>query len=93
MPCRWMWRRCTKATSAAFRALGGVVTTDAEVLELSAKPGGWQIDTRAGRFRAETMINAAGAWGDVLAALADLAPLGLQPKRTHGARIQSPGCL
>ncbi len=73
-----------------FRALGGVVTTDAEVLELSAKPGGWQIDTRAGRFRAETMINAAGAWGDVLAALADLAPLGLQPKRRTALVFKAP---
>lgn len=73
-----------------FRAMGGVVTTDAEVLSLSATASGWQIDTRAGTFIAETVINAAGAWADVLAGLAGLAPLGLVPKRRTAIVFQAP---
>lgn len=64
-----------------LRASGGQVVTDAEVTALERKDGLWQAETRAGRFRAPLVVNAAGAWADELAALAGVAPLGLTPMR------------
>ena len=37
------------------------------------------------------IVNAAGAWADQIAALAGIAPLGLQPLRRSMARIPAPG--
>ena len=41
----------------------------------------WAVRTTRGDFEAPVLVNAAGAWADVLAALAGVAPLGLQPLR------------
>ncbi len=41
----------------------------------------WHIATTAGDFTARILVDAAGAWGDHLAALAGAAPLGLTPLR------------
>ncbi|MBM3535952.1 MAG: FAD-binding oxidoreductase [Alphaproteobacteria bacterium] len=63
-----------------LRARGGRVITDAEVLGLAAN-GDWIVETRAGSFRAPVVINAAGAWADVVARLAGARTVGLVPKR------------
>jgi D-arginine dehydrogenase len=54
---------------------------DAEVTALERAGGAWRISTRAGEFTAATLVNAAGAWADQLAALAGARPRGLQPLR------------
>jgi len=41
----------------------------------------WEVITPQGIFEAEILINAAGAWGDVVAAKAGVKPIRLQPKR------------
>ena len=64
-----------------LRARGGKVITDAEVLGLSSSGGDWTIETRAGTFRAPVVINAAGAWADVVAKMAGARIVGLVPKR------------
>ena len=75
-----------------LRANGGRVVTDAEVRGLETAPGGgWVADTKAGRFVAPILINAAGAWADVIAELAGLAPLGLVPKRRTAVLVEPPG--
>ena len=44
--------------------------------------GAWEVETAAGSvFRAPVVVNAAGAWGDEVAALAGARPLGLRPCR------------
>lgn len=43
--------------------------------------GGWELDTTAGPFSADVLVDAAGAWADVVAERAGVAPLGLQPLR------------
>jgi len=63
------------------RAKGAEVVTNAEVTALERQGGFWQCRTRAGDFRAPIVINAAGAWADVVAALAGARKIGLQPKR------------
>lgn len=64
-----------------FKKHGGVSVMNAEVLALTHSAAGWKIETRAGVFTCRTVVNAAGAWGDVIAARAGLKPIGLVPKR------------
>ncbi|MSP49940.1 MAG: FAD-binding oxidoreductase [Alphaproteobacteria bacterium] len=63
-----------------LRARGGKVVTDAEVMGL-AVDGDWWVETRAGIFKAPVVINAAGAWADVVAHMAGAKAVGLVPKR------------
>lgn len=63
------------------RAKGAVIVTDAEVTALERKGGKWLSRTPAGEFAAPVLINAAGAWADVVAGLAGARKIGLQPKR------------
>jgi D-arginine dehydrogenase len=60
---------------------GARLLTDAMVRALSRQAGAWRIDTAAGVVEADILVNAAGAWGDGIAAMAGVAPAGLQPLR------------
>jgi D-arginine dehydrogenase len=64
-----------------LRARGGALIVDAEVTRFASDCAPWRVDTRAGRFEAAVLVDAAGAWADQLARLAGVAPLGLVPKR------------
>lgn len=64
-----------------LRAKGGRIVTDAEVMGLVRSGGVWTVETRAGTFSAPVVVNAAGAWCDVLAEMAGARPVGLVPKR------------
>jgi len=72
-----------------FRAAGGVLQTKAEVRGLS-KHGDWQVKTPQGTFHAPVVVNAAGAWADVIAELAGLRPTGLTPKRRTALTVAPP---
>jgi len=73
-----------------LRRAGGTVVCDAEVTALSRTAQGWNVVTRAGDWRTPVVINAAGAWCDVIAALAGVAPVGLQPKRRSAFTFAPP---
>ncbi len=64
-----------------FRARGGELITDAEVVRIATDFAPWRVETRAGPFEAAVLIDAAGAWADALAVLAGVAPIGLVAKR------------
>ncbi|MBI3249826.1 MAG: FAD-binding oxidoreductase [Deltaproteobacteria bacterium] len=64
-----------------IRHHGGTLLTAAEVTALAWRTGGWRVETTAGVFEVETVVNAAGAWCDVVAQLAGVPPIGLTPKR------------
>jgi D-arginine dehydrogenase len=64
-----------------FRARGGQLITDAEVVRIATDFAPWRVETRAGPFEAAVLVDAAGAWADELAALAGVAPIGLVAKR------------
>jgi D-arginine dehydrogenase len=68
-----------------MRARGGKLATSAELLGLERNGGdsgsGWIVRTAAGDFAAPVVVNAAGAWCDVVGAMAGAAPIGLVPKR------------
>jgi D-arginine dehydrogenase len=64
-----------------FKQRGGVLKLEAGASKITKTGGTWRIETPQGEFTAKLIINAAGAWGDVVAALAGVAPVGLIPKR------------
>ncbi|MBT5415673.1 MAG: FAD-binding oxidoreductase [Rhodospirillaceae bacterium] len=64
-----------------LKARGGEVVCDAEVLGFERKSGLWQVETKAGVFAAPVVINAAGAWADVVAGMIGAREIGLVPKR------------
>lgn len=63
------------------RARGARLVCGAELQRADFAAGRWQLDSRAGAFRARLLVNAAGAWGDEVARLANVKPLNLQPLR------------
>jgi len=74
-----------------LRARGGKVVTNSEARELTPGPGGgWVVETPAGRFQAAVLVNAAGAWADEVAELAEVRPVGLIPKRRTAMLIDPP---
>ena len=50
----------------------------------------WQVQTRVGMFAAPVLVNAAGAWADVVAKQAGVRPIGLQPLRRTAVLIAAP---
>ncbi len=72
---------------AGARRAGARLLTDAAVRALEPRGSGWAIETAGARIEADIVVNAAGAWGDQVAALAGIAPLGLQPLRRTVAVI------
>ena len=63
------------------RRAGVRLLADAPVERIVRQAGGWRIETRGGDVDADIVANAAGAWGDTVAALAGVAPIGLTPLR------------
>ncbi len=60
---------------------GGQVLRSAKVQSGERRGGRWYLETAAGTIDAEVVVNAAGAWGDVVASSCGVQPVGLQPKR------------
>ena len=66
----------------SVRAHGGVLALRARAGRIWHAAGLWHAETSGGAvFAAPVLVNAAGAWGDEVARLAGVAPLGLQAKR------------
>jgi len=73
------------------RGNGAQIQTKAQVTGIDRIAGGWRVSSKAGQFTGATLVNAAGAWVDKVAALAGVRPLGFQPNRRSIARIPAPG--
>ena len=69
---------------------GAQLTTNADVQSIERIGGVWRVTTSVGRFDATVLINAAGAWADVIGGLAGLAPIGLQAKRRTAITFDPP---
>src|SRR5690606_13162 len=54
---------------------------NAEVSAIERSGNRWLVRAGAHTWRAPLLVNAAGAWCDVIAALAGVKPIGLVPKR------------
>jgi D-arginine dehydrogenase len=70
-----------QADLAALRRTGGTLVTGARVSAITQAGGSWRVETGAGDFAAPVIVNAAGAWADVVAAMAGVAPVGIEPRR------------
>ena len=64
-----------------LKAAGGQVVTDAEAQAFERRSGKWLVRTPVGEFAAPVVINAAGAWADVVAGRIGARSIGLVPKR------------
>ncbi len=74
-----------------FRRAGGELMTSAEVVAIERAEDLWQVHTAAGKtYQAPVLINAAGAWCDVVAQLANVAPIGVVPKRRSALTFAAP---
>jgi D-arginine dehydrogenase len=72
------------------RARGATIVTDCLVTGVRRRNGSWSIDVPGGLASAPTLINAAGAWADEVAALCGIRPVGLQPLRRTALLIDPP---
>ncbi|MES3151071.1 NAD(P)/FAD-dependent oxidoreductase [Sphingomonas faeni] len=74
---------------AMARNAGADFITGAALIAATHADGRWTIDTAAGGYRARLLVNAAGAWSDVVAARAGVRPLGLQAYRRTMAQVRT----
>jgi D-arginine dehydrogenase len=65
---------------SAARA-GAKLVCNAEVTGLLYNRARWRVQTKVGEFAGSIVVNAAGAWGDIIGRLAGARPVGLMPKR------------
>jgi D-arginine dehydrogenase len=66
----------------AARANGGEVLNGRRIASVDREGQGWRVRSEDGEsWSSPVLVNAAGAWADRLAALAGVAPIGLEPKR------------
>jgi D-arginine dehydrogenase len=76
------------------RAAGSVLRLNAEVATLERRNGSWKIGLGDGEnVVAANIVNASGAWADVVAALAGARPVGLVPKRRTAFTFDAPSGL
>jgi D-arginine dehydrogenase len=73
-----------------FKRAGGELRTSSPVEKISRDGAGWRLQTANGSDRAPVLVNAAGAWGDEIAALAGVAQIGLVPKRRTAITFDPP---
>jgi len=70
---------------------GVQVACDAEVVGVERANGCWRVLTRRGAsFDGRVLVNAAGAWGDEIAAAAGVKPIGLEAKRRTAILFPAP---
>ena len=60
---------------------GAVLVASAELSSAARVGGVWKLNTAAGDFAANVLVNAAGAWADTVARHAGVQPLNIQPYR------------
>ncbi len=71
-----------------LQSRGGVLALRNRAGRISRASGSWDIETSSGAvFQAGVVVNASGAWGDEVAAMAGAAPIGLVPKRRTAAIV------
>lgn len=73
------------------RSRGADVLSGAKVTGISKGKAAWVVSTQDLEFETRNIVNAAGAWADQVARLADIKPIGLRPCRRSMARIPAPG--
>ena len=73
-----------------LRNRGGTVVTNAEVVRFRQTDASWEVQTPDQQYVAAVVVNAAGAWCDVIGQLAGARPVGLVPKRRTAFTCNGP---
>ena len=73
-----------------FRWQGGILQTHSEVKALQRRKGYWEIETSQCVFNAPIVVNASGAWADVIGQMAGAEEIGLKPLRRTALMIDPP---
>lgn len=80
-----------QASARAVRHGGGAILTGQRISAIERGGDSWRVCTEnGGDHQGAILVNAAGAWADRMAALAGVAPLGLQPMRRTIIAIDPP---
>ena len=64
-----------------FRQNGGQIKASSRVDSVTKKRNSWKLETTDGNVSVDLIVNASGAWGDVVAERANIKPVGLEPRR------------
>ena len=74
-----------------LRSRGGVLRTDSELARAERRDDLWAIALADGQtVRARALVNAAGAWADVVATRCGVRPVGLEPRRRSAFIFAAP---
>ena len=76
-----------------LRQRGGLIQRAAPVVAIARGGAGWQVSTSDVTYDCASVVDAAGAWGDQVAELAGLAPVGLRPLRRTALTVGLPDGL
>ena len=68
---------------------GVTLRCNAKVKAMSLEGGLWHLQAGKEQFIAATVVNAAGAWADDVAALAGVQPIGITPKRRTMVQLKT----
>ncbi len=63
------------------RRRGARISVNAPITGLEQTAGGWKVRSGEKTVRVQVVVNAAGAWGDEVAGLAGVKPVGITPMR------------
>jgi D-arginine dehydrogenase len=77
----------------SMRSSGGKLFLSTRVHQIEKADADWTVSTNAGELRSRVLVNAAGAWGDEVAAMAGAARVGLQPMRRTALLVTPPADL
>lgn len=73
-----------------LRARGGTLVLNAEVESISKDGDLWKVQVHDKEYLSPVLVNAGGAWGDVIAKKAGVAPLRLRPLRRTVFTFEAP---
>lgn len=75
---------------SAMRSADADIIMNALVMSIQRKNNQWRLTCKDRTYSAPIIVNAAGAWGDEVARMAGVEPVGLQPKRRTAALVEPP---
>ncbi|MGM0586024.1 MAG: NAD(P)/FAD-dependent oxidoreductase [Pseudomonadota bacterium] len=82
--------RLLQGFARKLRGHGGRIETGAPATGIRREGGVWRVETPKGDFEAPVLVNAAGAWADVVAGMAGVRRLGMAPLRRSAAILPAP---
>lgn len=74
----------------SIRTNGGEIVARSPVLSMALEGDRWIVDTAASSYRTRSIVNAAGAWAEVVAQMAGIAGIGLEPRRRTVISVDGP---